>query len=269
MRRSLVLVTGLVAAAASVVSALPSDALNSDTLVSVGSPSGPFSANKQNEPAVAIDANHPNVLAAGANDKSTWKPATPGADNTARSRTASAVSASTSRSTRARPGSSRRTRAGSARTARSARRHRPGVRAAVGPIGTLPGYYEEGLVSDGDPAVAFGPVGMPTARSRGRTGRVCTTPISPPTSPAQQAFKGFEAIAVSRIDGPARPADAGDVSNQANWKPPVIVSKQNSASFPTRSRCGPTTRESSPFFGNVYVCSAAFRGSVARHSPSR
>ena len=39
-----------------------------DTLVSVGSPTGPFSQNKQNEPAVAIDANHPNVVVAGAND---------------------------------------------------------------------------------------------------------------------------------------------------------------------------------------------------------
>ena len=55
----------LIGASASAVSAQP----GGDTLVSVGSPTGPFSRNKQNEPAVAVDQAHPTVLAAGANDE--------------------------------------------------------------------------------------------------------------------------------------------------------------------------------------------------------
>ena len=67
LRRASVLSAALVlliGASASSVSAQP----GGDVLVSVGSPTGPFSGNKQNEPAVAVDQAHPTVLAAGAND---------------------------------------------------------------------------------------------------------------------------------------------------------------------------------------------------------
>src|SRR6266516_4088586 len=81
MRRFAV-AAALLAAITSVVFAAPAYALNPDTLVTVGSPTGPFSANKQNEPAVAIDANHPTVLAAGANDNIDMEACNAGTDNT-------------------------------------------------------------------------------------------------------------------------------------------------------------------------------------------
>jgi hypothetical protein len=55
-----------------------------DVLVTNGSPPTPFSQNKQNEPAVAIDQapGRSNVVVSGANDEIDMEPCNSGADNT-------------------------------------------------------------------------------------------------------------------------------------------------------------------------------------------
>ena len=94
----------------------------------------------------------------------------------------------------------------------------PGCTPEVGPIGTLPLYYENGLVSDGDPAVAFGPRPGPGGFSWDNGSRLYYANLTSSFSSqrSEAGIKGFEAIAVSRTDN----VQAAAAGVQNAWMPP-------------------------------------------------
>ncbi len=244
-------VSVLFATALALLLAAPASAAPGDVLVSNGSPTGPFSQTKQNEPAMAIDANHPNIVVAGSNDEideeacnagnPTRCPFTAGigvsgfyySNDSGKSWTQPTYTGWTARNC-----------LGPAICA-----------AAAGSIGTLPWYFENGLVSDGDPALAFGPKPGSNGFSWTNGSRLYYANLTA-NFPGTQTFKGFEAIGVSRTDDAA----AAAAGNKNAWMPPVLVSMQSQTTFSDKEQVWADNASSSPFFGNVYICWASFRG---------
>ncbi len=235
--------------------------LDGDTEVSTGSPDGPFSRNKQNEPAVAVDANHSWIVAAGANDNIDMEACNAGTDNTCPFTDGVGGSgvyfSFDSGEHWAQPTYTGLT-ARSPFCNGSAGDTDPPCTPQPGPIGTVPNYFENGMISDGDPALAFGPVFANGGFDWENGSRLYYASLTSKLDP--RAFLGPEAISVGRIDGPASTGlTPGIVANQANWHDPVIASKQNSALFSDKEQIWADNAESSRFFGNVYICYAAFR----------
>lgn len=226
---------------------VPAIAAGGDKLVNVGSPKTPFPPNKQNEPAIAIDPTNPEVLAAGANDEIDIAPC----DGSNCPFTAGVGTSGIYFSFNGGNKWTQPTYSGY-----SARTGTPGP----GPIGTLPNYFENGLVSDGDPILAFGPRPDSNGNFAWENGsRLYYSNLTAnfATERGEGVFRGFEAIAVSHTD------DLLAASRGANsaWSDPVIVAakRQSETTFSDKEFLWADNAASSPHFGNVYVCWVSFR----------
>jgi hypothetical protein len=227
--------------------------------INVANPDTPFPRNKSAEGAIAIDPHNPSVVAAGAFDETDEAPC-----GTAQSTATSPCPFVNGVGTSAVYFSFNRGKnwvqpTYSGWTAASGT-------PMFGPTHTVPWYFEAGLQSDGDSAVAFGPAPNPTTGQFNRatpwadgSRLYYATLTSNGGFPGETPVKGFEAVGVSRIDNPT----ADRITVKENWKPPVLASgKMSTTTFEDKEQVWADNAGSSPFFGNAYACFADFRGNA-------
>jgi hypothetical protein len=265
--KKLVVVPLVTAVVLAVIAAAGAQTGGTEALVTAASPPTPFSENKQNEPAVAVDAHQPNILAAGSNDEFDMEACNAGDDTTCPFTPGVGVSGIYFSFDSGKSWIQPTYTGWSARNCQGVPGPDPGCQPQPeGPIGTLPWYYENGLVSDGDPGLAFGPAPGPNGTfswSNGSRLYYANLTANFGTTRDEAAFKGYEAIAVSRTDNVAAAAANG----KAAWLPPVIVSRQAGTTFSDKEQIWADNASSSPYFGTVYLCWASFRSNGAGPAP--
>ncbi len=263
IRRLLVCLLSVVVSVGVGAGLSPARAAATHALVSVGSPTNQHPQNSQNEPALAVDASRPDVLAAGANDPVDTQPCARQASTTAAACSfppgtfnlgvgLDGIYFSFDRGhTWTQPTYTRLTAADCGPTVEP-------CTPDVGPIHTVPNYYEAGLRSRGDPAVAFGPApagggGFSWANgSRLYAANLATnltdTRIGAP-------FNSTFAVTVSHIDN----VTPDRIQAQANWSRPALVAGRSAATAGLdKEQVWADNAASSPFFGHVYVCYTDF-----------
>ncbi|HEX8026718.1 MAG TPA: sialidase family protein [Candidatus Limnocylindrales bacterium] len=248
--RVVVLVVGALALLAP---ATPVNAVSTDTYIDFGSNKHVFNQNVEDEPSVAIDPAHPNILAAGVNDNPDGEGCNAG-DPTTCPYTDGVGGAGISFSTDG--GATWTAPTYTGYSARACLGPEECVPDPSGPIHSLPWYDPIGMYTIGDPALAFGP--KPDSHghfSWANGSRLYYANIALPFL-SNTAFKGQDGIYVSRTDDVAG-AIAG---TNSSWMAPVLVSRPNAAVTHDKNQLWVDNAASSPFFGNVYECNVAFRG---------
>jgi hypothetical protein len=225
MRKSAILVPFAALLLVAPVASAAAQPTATSALVTVGSPTGQHPQNAQNEPSLAVDASRPTVLAAGSNDLVDMQPCSRQASTTAGACSfplgtfnlgvgLSAVYFSfDSGHSWIQPTYSGLTAADCSPTVEPCTPH-------VGPIHTVPNFYENGLRSRSDTGVAFGPVPVGGRFSWANGSRLYFSSIATSLTDTRIEQGGVNSnfsLTVSHIDNvtPERIAD------QANWSRPT------------------------------------------------
>jgi hypothetical protein len=234
-----------------------------NTEVSVGSPHNIAPRSHQNEPVVAVDAHDPDVLVAGSNDYIDQQPCPQ--DIATQQATCDDFSAGigvTGLYFSFDRGKSWIQPTYTGWQARDCGTDTvcPG---SFGPIGRIPWYYEAGLIDDGDPAISIGPRLVNGNFSWANGSRVYYANLTSNFPGRNGIPRGYEAVAVSRLDNPTPTS----VLDKNSWQHPVIVTlQQSNTAFTDKEQIWADNAASSPFFGRAYICFAEFR-SNGHHNP--